>query len=115
MSEQETLRLAASVVDNMSPAFRNMQKSFRALTEQMRGAHKEGVTHANEHGRALRELHRSAREVTEHVKGSLEPALAGLGIGALSVAGGIAAVAASVREFGSSARDLNLFTNATNM
>ena len=110
MSEQETLRLAAEVVNKYSGPIREMQKSLRALQASVKNAHSGGKKDADAHARSIRELKTAGDKLADGVKGALTPAMAGLGIGAFGAAAGIAAVTRAVQGMSSSTRNLTFIS-----
>lgn len=107
MSEDETLRMAAEVVDKFSGPLRNMQRTLQKLSDQVKGSHKAGADQAKQHTKAFDDLHHSIRDVSERVRGALNPAFAAFGVGALSAAGGVAAVAEAIKDFAGTSRQLS--------
>ena len=99
MSEEQTLRLVAQVVDKFSAPIAEMRKSLGALSERNIASHKAGRQAASAHEKAFVELRKAVKETGEHVKGILEPAMVGLGIGAISTGAAIAGVTEAIKGF----------------
>ena len=98
-SQDETLRLAATVVDKWSAPLKDMQRSLRSLAAETSSVHKAGTAQAKTHSLALGDLKKSVGEVGDRINSGLRPALAGLGVGSLSAAAGITAIGVAIKEF----------------
>ncbi len=115
MSQQETLQLVAQVVDKFSGPILAMRKSLEGLTQRNVASHKAGRQAASAHEKAFSDLRKSVKETGEHVKGILEPAMVGLGIGAISTGAAIAGVTAAIRSFSDSSRSLEFARKETGL
>jgi hypothetical protein len=71
VSEEQTLRLVAQVVDKFSAPIAEMRKSLGALSERNIASHKAGKQAASAHEKAFVELRKAVKETGEHVKGIL--------------------------------------------
>jgi hypothetical protein len=100
MSEQDTMRLIAEVVDKYSGPMKNMQKSLRSLSDYARGVNQQGKKQVNEHEQAYRGLGKSIDETQRALKTTFGPALSAVGITALSVGGAIGGVVAAIKGLG---------------
>jgi hypothetical protein len=100
MSEQETLRLVAEVVDKYSAPMKQMMDQLNKLGQAAKGVHEDGKKRTNEHTKAFRDLHDQLNKVKDTTTDVLRPAFNALGITVLSVAGSIAAVSEAVKNFG---------------
>ncbi len=98
MSEQETMRLVAEVVDKYSGPMRDMQKSLRQLSDRTRGVHADGAKQTKAHAKAYEDLGGAISKVV--------PALGIAGGAALSVSAAIAGVVASVKALGDTSLSL---------
>jgi hypothetical protein len=76
--------MAARVIDQASPALKQIQRSLRALSAEAGDAHKFSTAQAKIHTLALHDLRRHVVETGQSVRGILTPAMAGLGIAGLS-------------------------------
>jgi hypothetical protein len=114
-SQSEVLSLVAQVVDKFSAPIAAMRKSLEGLSQRNVASHKAGRQAASAHERAFQDLRKSVKETGEHVKGILEPAMVGLGIGAISTGAAIAGVAASIRSFSDSSRSLEFARKETGL
>lgn len=92
MSEQDTLRLVAEVVDRFSTPMRN-------LRSQLQGMSREGAAHAETLGKGFQKLEGSLKGVAQTTTTVLNPALATVGVTSLTVGAAIAGVGASLRSF----------------
>ena len=110
MAEQDTMRLAAEVVDKFSSPIRDMTRQLQALNKIAQQQQKEGVIGAKEHIKWFGELRQTTHRLSDEVKGVLTPAMAAFGLGSLSVAGAIAAITKSVVDFGAAARNLSVLS-----
>jgi hypothetical protein len=110
MSEADTLRMAAEITDKFSAPLRNMTRSLKGFSDNVNKTHAEGIYGAKEHLKHFRELDKSVKEVGSRVRESLSPAFEAFGLGALSAAGGIAAITSAVKGFVGTARDLSFIS-----
>jgi len=106
LSEQETLRLIAEVVDKYSGPLKSMQASLKSLSDTSKGIHGQGVVQANQHAKAYKELGEQIRKVKDTALDVVKPAFSALGLEALTIAGSIASVGRAVKEFGEAGRSL---------
>lgn len=106
----ESLCMAAEVVDKFSQPLRNMQRSLRGFSDEVAKSHKEGAAGAKEHLKHFDELRKSVKEASGQVRETLNPALAAFGIGTVSAAAGVAAIADAVRGFIGQSRDLSFIS-----
>jgi hypothetical protein len=113
MSEADTLRMAAEITDKFSAPLRNMTRSLKGFSDNVNKTHAEGIYGAKEHLKHFRELDKTIKETGSRVRESLSPAFEAFGLGALSAAGGIAAVAAAVKNFVGMSRDLSFVSKET--
>jgi hypothetical protein len=90
MSEQETLRLVAEVVDKWSGPLRNLRRDLQSIRPT------QGNTRL---AQSYDDIRRSVEGLTRGVRTGLTPVLTGLGVTTLSVAGAVAALSAAVRGF----------------
>ncbi len=103
---EEALRLAAEVVDRFSAPIRDMTRQLSDLNKLAQKQSKEGVAYNKEHVKSFQSLQQSMHEFSNKLKGELAPAMAGLGVGAISLGGAIAAITTAVNDFGVNARKL---------
>lgn len=104
--QDDTMRLAAEVVDKWSGPLREMNKAFRQVRDTIKGTHSDSTKAVKENEKAYRELHQTISRVRNNVAGSLTPALTEVGITAISVGGSIAAVVSAVKDLGDTSRTL---------
>jgi hypothetical protein len=115
MSETESLRMAAEIVDKFSKPLSDLKRSLRSMAADSKVAHQLGQVQAKSHTESLLALRRQVTDVADRVKGSLSPALGSLGVTSLSAAGGIAAIALAMKEFAGSARHLTFLSRQTQL
>ncbi|WP_024340982.1 hypothetical protein [Bradyrhizobium japonicum] len=94
------MRLVAEVVDKYSGPLKSMMDALKKIGDGSRKVHDEGRKHVNQHHKAYHELREQMAKVKETTTDVLRPAFNALGLSALSVAGGIAAVSEAVKGFG---------------
>jgi hypothetical protein len=116
MSDQdETMRLAAEIVNKWSGPLNDMRRDLRKLSDDVKGTHAAGVTHAKKQGEAVSGLRREFQRLDEHVKTTSLQTMAAFGVTALSVAAAVAAVKDSVFGFGDSTRQLTFLRRETGL
>src|ERR1700681_2002319 len=106
MSQEETMRLVAELLDRTSGPLKDIQKSLKATADAAKGLHVSGSAQAREHAKAYKELHDSIRKIKETAIDVVQPGMAALGITAFSVAGAIAAVTSAVKGLGDAGQTL---------
>ena len=67
MSESDTMRLAAEVVDKYSPVLRQMQRSLRDLTDYTKKSNEQSKRGAKEHREEIGRLDKAFGKVEERV------------------------------------------------
>jgi hypothetical protein len=116
MSEQdETMRLAAEIVNKWSGPLNDMRRDLRKLADDVKGTHAAGVTHAKKHGEAISGVRREFQRLDEHVKSTSLQTMAAFGLSALSVASAVSAVKDSVFGFGDSTRQMTFLRRETGL
>jgi hypothetical protein len=115
MSQDETLRLVAEVVNKWSGPLRKMQEDLRALGGETKKIHADGVAHAKLHGEAFERLKKATDGARDAITEGMKPAMGALGISALTVAGAIAAVTEAVKDFASATPKLVYLARETRM
>jgi hypothetical protein len=114
-TQADTLSLVAQVVDQFSAPLRDMTRRLREFGDFGTQVHKTGTRYAKDHRNAFEDLRKSVKETSEHVRGVLTPAMAGLGLGAIGTGAAIAGVTAAIKEFAGSARDLTYLRTETGL
>lgn len=114
-SQDDSLKIAAEIVDKFSGPLKDMQRSLRALSGTATIAHKEGARHAKEHEHRIGELRKEFIESGRQVRELFVPALASIGIAGFSAAEGIKKIAESIVDFGQSARSLTYLSRQTGL
>jgi hypothetical protein len=109
------MRLVASVVDAYSGPLKNMRKAFQDLQANINGTHKDGIAISKDHARAYSDLQRNVDKVRQNLSGAFTPALAAVGITALSTSGAIAAVAEAVKSLGEKSQSLKFLSRQTQL
>ncbi|MGO9685825.1 MAG: hypothetical protein ACLPTZ_25165, partial [Beijerinckiaceae bacterium] len=104
--QDETLRLAAEVVDRWSGPMRSMQKALRELADVAKGANVTNTAHVRDQAKAYVGLDRSVRDIAVRTKSMLTPALAAAGVSILSVGAAVAAMVKSTKDFGAATEKL---------
>jgi uncharacterized protein (TIGR02594 family) len=108
------MKLVAEVVDKYSGPLREMNKAFRALQSNIKGTHATGTAQAKEQAKANKELH----DAVEKVRGAttaFTPALAAVGITALSVGGAITGLVTTLKSLGDSSQSLTFLSRRTKL
>jgi hypothetical protein len=115
MSEQdETMRLAAEIVlKKWSGPLTDMRRDLRKLSDDVKGTHTAGAAHAKKHSEAVSVLRKEFQRLDEHVKTTSLETMAAFGVGALSVAGAVAAVKDAVFGFADSTRQMKFLSRET--
>src|SRR5450755_2206308 len=83
-----------------------MNKAMRQFRDTVKASHTDNTKNVSANEKAYRELHQTIGRVRNAVSGSLSPALAEVGITAVSVGGSIAAVVSAVKDLGDTSRTL---------
>ncbi|HUD85011.1 MAG TPA: hypothetical protein VMR17_01105, partial [Xanthobacteraceae bacterium] len=115
MSEDDSMRLAAEIVNKWSGPLRDMRKDLRSLTDSLKASHETGAAQAKKHNEAFGDLGKTVARVDEGIKSSLTPALAAFGITTLTVAGAIATLKSNVLGFGDNTRQLSFLSRETGL
>lgn len=115
MSEEQTLRLAAEVVDRYSGPLRQMTKALRKLSDDVKGTHAAGVTQAKRHEIAFLDLNKQLRQFEDRMKQGVVPTMAALGVTTLSVAGAVAALKGATTGFAETTRQLAFLSRETGL
>jgi tail lysozyme len=115
MSQEDTMRLVAEVVDKYSGPMKDMQRSLRELSKATKGAHESSASAAREHTKHMKELGESFKKVREVAVDLMTPALAGVGITGLTAAEGIKSVVEACRRMGEAGRVFEMIGNRSGM
>lgn len=100
--QDETMRLAAEVVDKYSGPLREMQKALRAVADVAKGANLTNTAHVRDQAKAYVGLDRAVRDIAVRTKSMLTPALGAAGVSILSVGAAVAAMVKATKDFGDS-------------
>src|SRR5437763_10045730 len=106
MSQEDTMRLVAELVDKTTGPLAAIQKQLKATSEVAKNLHTSGASQAKEHAKAYKELHDNIAKIKSTALDVVQPGLAALGVTAFSVAGAIAAVTSAVKAFGDAGQTL---------
>jgi len=109
------MRLSAEIVNRWTGPLNDMRRDLRKLADDVKGTHAAGVTHAKKHGEAVSGLRKEFQRLDEHVKSTSVQTMAAFGVGALSVAGAVAAVKDAVFGFGDSTQKLIFLRRETGL
>ncbi|MGD0334057.1 MAG: hypothetical protein ABSA90_12520 [Xanthobacteraceae bacterium] len=115
MADQETLRLAAEVVDKYSGPLREMQKALRRVADEVKGTHAQGTAYAKKHQEAVGVLGKETEKFEQRLRRGVTPALAALGVTTLTVAGAIAALKEATTGFADTTRQLTFLSRETGL
>lgn len=80
MSEQETMRLVAEVVDRYSTPLRNMMQQLQKISDGSKDVHAKGRKDVDTHAQKYRELGEQIAKVRSNGVNVLTPALAAMGV-----------------------------------
>ena len=106
MSESESLRMVAEVVDNFSTPLRN-------LRAQLQGMGKDGGTHTEAVVKGFSKVEGAAKSAGQTVSTVMNPALAAVGITGLGVMAAMNGVGAAMRSLGGSVSALAMLGRET--
>jgi hypothetical protein len=106
MSEQESLRLVAEVVDKFSGP-------LKALRAQLQGMSKDGASHTEAVVKGFQKVESAAKSAGTTAATTLNPALAAIGITGLSVVAAMAGVGTALRSLGGSVSALAMLGRET--
>jgi hypothetical protein len=115
MNQQETLTLAAQVVDQFSAPLRDLTKQLRAFSGLQQDTNVRGKRDVDRHWQSYRDLNKQVTDTAASTKKLLQPAIEALGVSSLSTLGSIAGVTAAVRAFGQSSETLGYLRTETGL
>ncbi|MCS3689080.1 hypothetical protein [Bradyrhizobium elkanii] len=107
MSEQETMRLVAEVVDKSTGILKKIQGSYKQLGEEAGKAHETGGKAAREHTKHIRELNERLDKVKDMVSDAVLPAFATMGVTIFGVGEGIGHLAEKIKQASERFQSLN--------
>jgi hypothetical protein len=114
-TQQETLTLAAQVVDQFSAPLRDLTKQLRAFSGLQQDTNVRGKRDVDRHWQSYRDLGKQVTETASVTKKLLQPAVEALGVTSLATLGSIAGVTAAVRAFGQSSETLGYLRTETGL
>jgi hypothetical protein len=97
-SEQDTLKLAAEIVDKFSGPLRQMTKSVHGFQDMLKGAHTEGSKRSKEQLKQQVDLNKGFLETSRTILGSINPAFAEMSLGIGSATGVVAGFITKLKE-----------------
>lgn len=110
MASDETLRMAAEILDKWSGPLKEMTKAVKNVSDLTTKQHVEGSKQATDHTNKLWLLRREWVTLAGNMKSLVSPALSemslalgGIGVGAAGIGIGVAAAIASIKSFGNTA------------
>jgi hypothetical protein len=102
MSEQDTMRLVAEVVDKFSGPLKELQKQMRETKRSLKEGHEEGAKAAREHAERIKELKERFEKTKDFVAEAVTPAMASVGIVMLGIGESIGTLAEKIKAAGES-------------
>ncbi len=99
MSQEETLRLVAELLDKTTGPLKDIQKSLRNTSQIAKQLHGEGGKDVERHSKSYQSLFSGIEKARLEVSGAFTPALAELGLTTLGVGGAIASVVSQLKTF----------------
>ena len=75
MSESDTLRMAAEIVDKFSAPLKELRRLLKQTSDTGNVAHKEGVEGSKKQFESFRKLRDMVKETTEGFRGGFTPAM----------------------------------------
>src|ERR1019366_1226099 len=103
----DVLSLVARFKMEGSEELKKFFAQFKGGGDAVNKFHKEGAAGAQKHGFAMQDLRKSMITTSEHIKGILTPAMAGMGLAMISVGGAIAGLTSSMKSFGTLSVDMD--------
>jgi hypothetical protein len=107
MSEDQTMRLVAELLDKTSGPLKDIQRSLKQTADIAKSMHGGGIVSTREHNKQYKEMRERVMALKEGVAGSLVPAMAVLGVTAYGTGEAIAAIAEKLKKAGESYNVLN--------
>jgi uncharacterized protein YukE len=114
-AQDETLRLAAEVVDKFSGPLREMQKALRGIADQNKATNVTHTAQMRDQAKAYAGLDQSVKQIADRTKSMLTPALAAAGVSILSVGGAVAALVKATNSFGETTKKLAFMSRETGL
>jgi uncharacterized protein (TIGR02594 family) len=99
MSDTETMKLVAQVVDQFSKPLVDMQRQLAKTAEILAKMNKTGAIGAKAHAAEMFQFKKAAVEAGNAVSGVLTPAMSSFGLTSLTVAGAVATASKAVVDF----------------
>src|ERR1019366_1592505 len=111
----DVLSLVAKFKMEGSEDLKKFFSQFKSGGDAVSKFHKEGAAGAQKHTFAMQDLKKGVAETSEHIKSILTPAMAGLGLAAISVGGAVAGATAAIKSFGELSLHLTRLREETGM
>jgi hypothetical protein len=89
MSQEDTMRLVAELMDKTSGPLKDIQKSLRDTATILKKMHGEGSSSAKDHEKSQSKLHQQIAKTRHELADSFTPAMAALGITTFGVGEGL--------------------------
>jgi len=100
LSQEDTLRMAAEIVDKWSGPLRDMTKAVHSLHDMLTKTHEEGSKHAKEQAKEQAEVSERMKETGRTIREIVTPSMAALGISVLGAGETIAKLIEKLKEAG---------------
>jgi hypothetical protein len=102
MSEQDSLKLAAEIVDKFSGPLREMTKSVHSFDDMLKGHQVRSNKETKEQVARQKELNEQFGETAKRIAGSINPAFSEMSLSVVGVAASIGALIGQLKEAGDS-------------
>ena len=99
MSQEDTMRLVAELLDKTSGPLKDIQKSLRDTANVAKKLSGEGTAGTKDHEKAYQGLFSSIEKTRRELSGAFTPAMAELGITTFGVGGALAGLVANLKSF----------------
>ncbi|MBN9039841.1 MAG: hypothetical protein BGP05_21970 [Rhizobiales bacterium 62-47] len=109
MSEQDTMRLVAEVVDKFSGPLKDLTGALKEINKTAKTSHGEAAKAAREHARHLKELGERMNKAREIVVAGLTPTMAALGVTTFGASEAMGKFTESLKRAG---EQYNIFSDA---
>jgi uncharacterized protein (TIGR02594 family) len=107
MSQEDTMRLVAELLDKTSGPLKDIQKSLRATADVAKSMHEGSTKEVRAHAKGYHDLRESIGKAKEMVAGVLSPALAALGITGFAAGEAITKLVGNLKDAAENYHKLN--------
>jgi|GEM_PF-2742494 len=114
-SQQDTLALAATVVDQFSRPLADLTRQLKAFSSLEQSTHQRGKRTVDDHWKGYRELALQSRATADDLKKFLTPAVEGLGLASIASLASIKGMSAAMKTFGEQSKTLEYLRTETGM